>query len=537
MTFRPQSSPGGFVLLAAVIALGGLTPVFGQAAVAKAPVPDAAAQGKALKLIAEIFEQQWTGAKTTAQKTALAQKMIEQAARTADDPAGQFTLLRVARDIAAQSGDVTTAFAAIEMLDRGFHIDAVKMKTDALLMAAKSIVRAEDAKVAGEESVALVRAAIAQDDYPTAEQLLRVGQSSARKSRDAELIRDLTDLGRGMKRITRAYEAVQPALRVLDEKPTDPAANLSVGRFYCFVKGDWQLGVSMLALADNTPYQTPARKELEEVSSLERQVALGDAWWDLGQQADASEQEALLGRAGVWYERALPQLRPGLTKAKVEKRLDEVAALQDNSGSMLLAPVEPGGKVPPGIWVDLLKWVDVDKDRVRGTWRPTDQGLVVTPQTWSSLMLPIRVQGGYDLEFEFTRTTGIDTVCFPLPAGPESPTLSFSILGGRFHALEGIEHRSVHEGNPTNVTPGTLVNNRKYNVRVSFRLDDKNARFQVWANGTPFIAWSGKLEAVGAGWPMPDKSRPALAAYNVTATFHTARIRIVSGKATRVARD
>jgi hypothetical protein len=87
------------------------------------------------------------------------------------------------------------------------------------------------------------------------------------------------------------------------------------------------------------------------------------------------------------------------------------------------------------------------------------------------------------------------------------------------------------------VKPGTLVNNRKYNVRVSVRLDDENASFQVWVNGTPFIAWSGKLEAVGAGWGLPDKSRPALAAYNVTATFHTARIRIVSGKATRVARD
>ncbi len=324
MTFRRPSFHGQWALLAAVIALGGLTPVFAQDAGEKAPVPDAAAQAEALKIIAEIFEEQWSGAKTSAQKTALAEKMVEQAAKTGNDPTGQFVLLRVARDVATQAGDVTTAFAAIEMLDRGFVVDAVKMKTDALFTAANSIVRTEHAKAAASESIALVRAAMAQDDYPVAEQLLRVGQAAARKSRDGELIRGLTDLGREMARIVKAYDALQPALKVLDEKPTDPAANLAVGKFYCLVKGDWATGVDMLALGNDSPYQAPAQKELEEISSPEEQVALGDAWWELGQTSEEREKELLLARACYWYRQAEPQLPPGLLKRKVCMRLEKL---------------------------------------------------------------------------------------------------------------------------------------------------------------------------------------------------------------------
>ena len=103
MTFRRQSPPSGRVLLSAVIFLGGLTPVFAQDIGGKAPIPDAAAQAEAMKLIAEIFQQQWAGAKTSALKTALAEKMIEQATQTGNDPTGQFVLLRVARDVAAQA--------------------------------------------------------------------------------------------------------------------------------------------------------------------------------------------------------------------------------------------------------------------------------------------------------------------------------------------------------------------------------------------------------------------------------------------------
>ncbi|NQT41379.1 MAG: NPCBM/NEW2 domain-containing protein [Planctomycetes bacterium] len=362
MTFCRQSSHGGRVLLAAVIALGGLTPVFGQSAAAKAPVPDAAAQAEALKLIAEIFEQQWAGAKTTAQKTALAETMIEQAARTAGDPAGQFVLLRVARDVAAQSGDVTTAFAAIEMLDRGFAVDAVKMKTDALLTATKSIVKVEDAKVAAEESIALVRAAMAQDDYPVAEQLLRIGQSAARKSRDAELIRRLTDLGREMTRVVKAYETLQPALKVLDEKPTDPDANLTVGKFYCFVKGDWATGLHMLALGTDPETRDLARDELEQAAgttTTEGQLALADGWWDLAQTREGAEKDQFLQHAGDWYRRVEPNVTGALDKLKLESRLKELEAInRPASGSP--KPLER----PPHYLTDMQEF-----DVKMGPWR------------------------------------------------------------------------------------------------------------------------------------------------------------------------
>ena len=48
-------------------------------------------------------------------------------------------------------------------------------------------------------------------------------------------------------------------LPVLEKQPGDPTANLAAGRYYCFVKGDWEMGIPMLALGSET-----ALKELAE---------------------------------------------------------------------------------------------------------------------------------------------------------------------------------------------------------------------------------------------------------------------------------
>jgi hypothetical protein len=79
-----------------------------------------------LKLVTEIYEKPWKEARTSAQKTALAEKMIAAAARTEGDAAGRFVLLRVARDIAVEAGDAATALRAVDRLDADFQIDAAE---------------------------------------------------------------------------------------------------------------------------------------------------------------------------------------------------------------------------------------------------------------------------------------------------------------------------------------------------------------------------------------------------------------------------
>ena len=83
----------------AVLVLTCITTAGGLAAEQKASVPDEAAEQAAKKMAGEIYGGRFALAKTAADKTALAAEMIEAALKVRDGSAGQFVLLRIARDI------------------------------------------------------------------------------------------------------------------------------------------------------------------------------------------------------------------------------------------------------------------------------------------------------------------------------------------------------------------------------------------------------------------------------------------------------
>src|SRR5437773_12297824 len=62
-------------------------------------VPDEPSQVKAERMVREVFARDYAE-HMPPQRVALAQKMIQQANETADDPAARFVLLREARDLA-----------------------------------------------------------------------------------------------------------------------------------------------------------------------------------------------------------------------------------------------------------------------------------------------------------------------------------------------------------------------------------------------------------------------------------------------------
>ena len=74
----------------------------------KLPVPDAAAQQKAVELIREVYKEDYDKARTPAEKVALAEKMVRQAGQSNTDAAGRYVLLRTARDVAVQAPLVPT---------------------------------------------------------------------------------------------------------------------------------------------------------------------------------------------------------------------------------------------------------------------------------------------------------------------------------------------------------------------------------------------------------------------------------------------
>ena len=83
------------------------------------------------------------------------------------------------------------------------------------------------------------------------------------------------------------YEAVKAAQLTLEKTPDNPAANLVLGKYFSFVKGDWAKGVPMLALGKDEDFSALAKQDLEERRELiiERAGEVGRQLVGLGREA------------------------------------------------------------------------------------------------------------------------------------------------------------------------------------------------------------------------------------------------------------
>ncbi len=315
------------LLFLAPWALLPLTALAMRQADAKLPLPEKASQQKARQVVKELFGSEYDQAKTSKQKLAFAEKLLEQASQTKGDPAGHFVLLQIARDVATQAGEIETAFWAIDELGMAFQIDPAQMQSETLPKAAKAAKLAKQHKSVAEHVLSLVDTAIAKDDYATATRLTKEALAAGRKSRDKELVKQINGLGKEVRQLRRAYAEIEEALATLDKKPGDTEANLAVGRFYCLVKVDWEKGISRLALGNDPALRELALKELKGVASPEEGAKLGDAWWDLAQATNGTERDAIMLHAGSWYEQAQATMSSGLAKVRVTKRLKEISRI------------------------------------------------------------------------------------------------------------------------------------------------------------------------------------------------------------------
>ena len=288
----------------------------------KLAIPSEPAQQQSLELIREIYGEELGSAKTASKKQALANKFLGKA-KEATDPTNRYVLLREARNLAAQAGDVDLAFFAIDEIDSHYEVDAYKLKGLAISQAAESAKGRKHLGSIAEHALPLIDQAVEKDDFRGAKYLGKLTLDSARKARAREVLKQVVTRNGEVAEIAKAYEATRDAFAKLKKEPVDPEANLAVGKYLCFLKGHWDKGLPMLALGTDEGLKKLAVKELEGASDVDGQVALGDGWWDLASSTEGVVKKQLEGRAAHWYRKALPQLT-GLVKDKVERRLDKL---------------------------------------------------------------------------------------------------------------------------------------------------------------------------------------------------------------------
>lgn len=286
----------------------------------KTPVPDAAAQKTAEKLIRDVFKDDFAK-KAPADKSALARKLLSQSKESGDDPAQRFVLLREARDLARDAADWETAQLAIDETGNVFQADVATMKVALYAAMGSAAKKPEDWLAVARKQLALAEEAAALDQLDVAAKAASEASSLAKKAKDLALaakadtkVKDLGD--------RRTWQAkVQKAAETLTKSPDDAEANSVVGRQEGPMKGDWGNGLLHLAKGSDAALKAAAMKDLARPEGAAAQVAAGDAWWDLADK-DASTRLSLRLRATFWYGQAA-ESATGLLKSKIDARMAE----------------------------------------------------------------------------------------------------------------------------------------------------------------------------------------------------------------------
>lgn len=315
-------------------------------------IPDAAAQANAMKNVRDLFGQQIDNAKSPFGKTELAKKLLQQGVESKSDPAAQFVLFNLARDMAASAGDSSIALQAIDESARVFRLDTIPLREQAIAAIEKTATNPQASRILADAAWLALDDAVAAENFTIGKRLAAEGLAAAKRAKDIDLLRQWTARAKQFDEISSAFDAVEPALDTLRKKPLDASANQAFGNYLVMAKGDWDHGLPMLALANASEIQALAVAEMSPPDDAPAQLKLADGWWHLADEStDAFGKERLEGRAMYWYGRALPNLS-GVDKSRVLKRFLEstgrvFARVQAAMRAKKAAFTQPVPTIPP----------------------------------------------------------------------------------------------------------------------------------------------------------------------------------------------
>lgn len=284
----------------------------------KLPEPEKESLAGAEKTIRELFKADYLKTRAV-EKRSLAIKLFDQALETKDDPASRFVLYREASALAAQAGEFGIALAALDRLGKEFETEAAPVKVAALKTAAASTSATKQKNLA-ETVLGIYYEVIGENDPKVAADLLAIAEAAAQKANSSPLVAKVQSRKLELADISKEFDKYRAALLKVEMKSEDPDANLVVGKYVCFIKGDWPMGLPHMAKSGDETLKTLATRDVGKPGDADSKVHLADGWWDMAETLNPAAKRQVAIRAAYWYAEALPNLT-GLTLTKAKERI------------------------------------------------------------------------------------------------------------------------------------------------------------------------------------------------------------------------
>lgn len=482
----------------------------------RAPVPDAAKQQEAEKMIRDVFKDQYAK-KAPGDRRALSRSLLENAAKSQDDPAAFWVLCREAQDAACQTCDVRTALEAVESLARIFDVDSLMLRNAAIASAGKAAKSPEDFAEVATALLQLIEELIAVDQYEAADKDCAAAVQYAQRSKDVKLAYESATRSKEVTEAKTLYQGMKSVLQTLAKNPEDAGANLEMGKFLCFAKGGWDLGLRFLTKGSDASLKALAEKDLSGSLQPADRAGVADGWFDLGEKEKSPlRRSRVLAHCKVLYDSALLDA-PALLRLKIEKRLDAL---------------ETGGGGAPGP-VNLLSLIDLRRAQVCGEFRKEGDSLI-TPagSPFARVEVPYQPPAEYDVAITIVRRSGSNSFIVGLIADGTRFNVMFDagVMGDGTY-LDATDPQD--RAGQTTVTKGKFLETGK---PAALLINVRKALLTVSVNGRKMIVWKGDYKRLGfdGGWSTPNSSAMILGSWSTEFQLTKAVVTPVTGQGRRL---
>ncbi len=244
------------------------------------------------------------------------------AADSEKDSVIRYALLDAARRLAMAAEDVQAALLVTDELVKQYEIDPLDAQLATLKLAAGTTMPAPTWETTTAAAINLSRKSLksAREDIADGASLLAI--DFAAKGKNLDQRRQAKQIRADVLDFRKLSATAKEAERILMTTPEDSAANLTLGKWYCFVLADWSKGIAYLEKSGNPLFVTAAQKEKDPKNSL----AIADAWYDALAELKEYEKAAAQMRSFDFYSKAATE-SSGLDALRASRRIQELRAL------------------------------------------------------------------------------------------------------------------------------------------------------------------------------------------------------------------
>ena len=420
-----------------------------------------------------------------------------------DDVDSQYELFYQSSLLAAGVGDSETALAASDELVKRFQVssDVLLAATIARLLEAPAT--NDRRKEIVDRGLAVVDECLGRDHYVEAAGLIKDLLTAARRNRDLAQISAPAARQKVGSELYTSHKAAAPAIERLRTEPHDAEAALAAGKFYALVKGDWRIGLPLLAAGSDAELKRLAEIEMQIPTDATVQRTLADGWYALAGSEKGTSADRQRARARLWYGKAASRLS-GLPKVEAEQRLEELAKVMLDGGATYDASVSFAVALPPGESRksepkirDLFEVIA--QQPLDGEWQFDAQGRLTPIGRAPRLQIPMALPSEYLLEAVVVDLTpqqpGIP-LAVTLGQGKRSLQVDFDSRPSKREIYTGVQPVDGVQSslNALAFRSQVMRGDRPNLVRILVA----SKRFAVNVNGVDIIVFEGDMRRIGS---------------------------------------